>query len=165
MTRWNWSRRLSSSESFLRDHFQPRVEFRDDSFVNRSPVGCACGRALRRFDSGPEMSGLMRPLMDLGELAHGNEVVWRGVEDTKKLGSSLFQAAKLEQGSTKGHPRRQIGGMLRESRFAHPHRFLAVACPPVLFRKLRKSNRRRIPEDPASKAFNPRVVRHPYIME
>jgi hypothetical protein len=34
----------------------------------------------------------------------------------------------------------------------------------VLFGKLRKSNRRRIPLDPASKVFNPRVVGHPYIM-
>ncbi len=103
----------------------------------------------------------MRPLMDLGELAHGNGVVRRRVEDMKKLGSRLFQTAKLEQGSTKGHPRRQIGGMLRESRLAHPHCFLAVACPAVLLGKLRKSNRRRVPQDPASKVFNPRVVRHP----
>ena len=111
------------------------------------------------------MSGLMRLLMDLGELSDGNEVVRRGVEDTKKLGSRFFQTAKLEQGSTKGHPRRQIGGMLRESRLAHTHRFLALACPPVLFCKLRKSNRRRILQDPASEVFNPRVVGHPYIME
>ena len=102
----------------------------------------------------------MRPLMDLSKLADCNEVVRRGVEDTKKLGSRFFQTAKLEQGSTKGHPRRQIGGMLRESRLADPHRFLAVACAPVLLGKLRKSNRRRIPQDPASKVFNPGVVAH-----
>ena len=106
------------------------------------------------------MSGLMRPLMDLSEIADGNEVVRRGVEDTKKLGSRFFQTAKLEQGSTKGHPRRQIGGMLRESRLADPHGFLAVVCPPVLLGKLRKSNRRRIFQNPASKVFNPRVVAH-----
>jgi hypothetical protein len=51
--------------------------------------------------------------------------------------------------------------MLRESRLADPHRFLAVACAPVLLGKLRKSNRRRIFQDPASKVFNPRIVRHP----
>jgi hypothetical protein len=161
MTRSSRSRRRSSSESFLRNHIEPRAEFRNDSFVDRSRVRRACGRALRRWGSGPKMSGLMRPLMDLGELADGNDVVRRGVEDVKELGSRLFQTAKLEQGSTKGHPRRQIGGMLRESRLAHPHGFLAVACPAVLLGKLRKSNRRRVPQDPASKVFNPRVVRHP----
>jgi hypothetical protein len=30
----------------------------------------------------------------------------------------------------------------------------------VLFGELRKSNRRRIPLDPASKFFNPRILRH-----
>jgi hypothetical protein len=40
------------------------------------------------------------------------------------------------------------------------NRVLVLPGAPVLLRELRKSNRRRILLDPASKFFNPRVVRH-----
>jgi hypothetical protein len=43
---------------------------------------------------------------------------------------------------------------------AHPNGLVELAGAPVLFCKLRKSNRRRVLLDPASKFFNPRVVRH-----
>ena len=52
--------------------------------------------------------------------------------------------------------------MLRETRLADPDGLFAVAGPPVFLCKLRKSNRRRILKDPASKVFNPGVVGHPY---
>jgi hypothetical protein len=52
--------------------------------------------------------------------------------------------------------------MLHQAGPAHAHRFVELACTAVLFRKLRKSNRRRIPLDPASKFFNPLIVHEPY---
>jgi hypothetical protein len=51
--------------------------------------------------------------------------------------------------------------MLSEPGAADANRFVELSCTPVLFRKLRKSNRRRIPLDPASKFFNPRIVHDP----
>jgi hypothetical protein len=108
--------------------------------------------------------GLRRSLMYLGELANGDEVVWRGVEDAKKLGTRILQTAKLEQGPTECHPRREIGWMLCQSRLAYPNGFFAVSRPPVLLGKLRKSNRRRILLDPASKVFNPRFVHHHFTL-
>jgi hypothetical protein len=54
--------------------------------------------------------------------------------------------------------------MLNQTRLTHPNGFFEVSRPPVILGKLRKSNRRRILLDPASKVFNPGIVRHPYIM-
>ena len=50
--------------------------------------------------------------------------------------------------------------MLGQTGPADPNGVLVLTGTPVLLGKLRKSNRRRIPLDPASKFFNPRVVRH-----
>jgi hypothetical protein len=50
--------------------------------------------------------------------------------------------------------------VLGQADLAHPDGFLAVTRPAVLFRELRKSNRRRILENPASKILYPRVIRH-----
>ena len=99
--------------------------------------------------------------MDLRELADRDQVVGRGVEDAEKLGTRLLQAAKLEQRPAKCDPCREIRRMLRKPRLADPDRLFTVSSPPVLLGELRKSNRRRIPLDPASKVFNPRVVGHP----
>ena len=50
--------------------------------------------------------------------------------------------------------------MLRQAVPANANGVLELACTPMLFRELRKRNRRRILLDPASKFFNPWVVRH-----
>jgi hypothetical protein len=47
--------------------------------------------------------------------------------------------------------------MLCQAGPAHANCLVELAGPPVFFCKLRKSNRRRILLDPASKFFNPRV--------
>ena len=54
--------------------------------------------------------------------------------------------------------------MVLEAGAADAHRLLKVAGPAMLLSELRKRNRRRILLNPASKVFNPRVFRHPYIM-
>ena len=50
--------------------------------------------------------------------------------------------------------------MLRQAVPADANGVLELGGTPMLFGKLRKRNRRRILLDPASKFFNPRVVRH-----
>ena len=50
--------------------------------------------------------------------------------------------------------------MLLKTDPRNSNRFFVVGGAPVLFGELRKSNRRRIPLDPASKFFNPRIFRH-----
>jgi hypothetical protein len=54
--------------------------------------------------------------------------------------------------------------MLGKACLADLDGLFAVARPPMFLCKLRKSNRRRILLDPASKVLNPRVIRHRYIM-
>jgi hypothetical protein len=50
--------------------------------------------------------------------------------------------------------------MLSQAGLAHPDGFLAVTCTAMLFSELRKSNRRRVLLNPASKILNPRVTHH-----
>jgi hypothetical protein len=50
--------------------------------------------------------------------------------------------------------------VLGQAGLAHPDRFLTGTRAAILFRELRKSNRRRILENPASKILYPRVIRH-----
>jgi hypothetical protein len=114
----------------------------------------------RRIVSGAPVDSLLRALMDLGELADGDQVVWCRVEDAEKFGACIFEATQFKEGATKCHPRRQIRWMLREAGLADSDRFFTVAGPPVFLCKLRKSNRRRILLDPASKVLDSRVIRH-----
>jgi hypothetical protein len=102
----------------------------------------------------------MGSLMDLGERADGSHIVWRCVEHSEKLGTGLLVAAQLEQGAAERHSRRQVSRVLGQTGLAHLDGFLAVTSAAVLFRKLRKSNRRRILVNPASKILNSRVIRH-----
>jgi hypothetical protein len=105
---------------------------------------------------------MLRALVDLGELAYRDQIVRGGVEHAKKLRAGIFQAAQFKEGTTECDPRGQIGRMLSETGLANPDRLFAVTGSPVFLCKLRKSNRRRILKDPASKVFNPGVVGHPY---
>ena len=98
--------------------------------------------------------------MDLCELTYRNEIVGGSIEHAKELGACIVEAPKFEEGPTECDPRRQISGVLSQTSLAHPNGLFAVARPPVFLCKLRKSNRRRILKDPASKIFNPRVIRH-----
>jgi hypothetical protein len=78
-------------DSLLRNHFKPGVELRDNPFVGRSVTLAAAGSALYRIS--PSMvDGLLRSLMDLCELADGDQVVRRRIEDAEKLGTRLIQA-------------------------------------------------------------------------
>src|ERR1700752_1891081 len=98
--------------------------------------------------------------MNLRELAYRNEVVRSGVEHVKKLGPCIVEATELEERPAQRDPGGQIRRMLRKTGLADPDGLFTVASPPVFLCKLRKSNRRRILKDPASKVFNPGMIRH-----
>jgi hypothetical protein len=102
----------------------------------------------------------MGSLMDRGERADGSLIVRRRVEHSEELGTRLLIAAQLEQGAAERHSRRLVSRVLGQTGLAHLDGFLAVTGTAVLFRKLRKSNRRRILVNPASKILNSRVIRH-----
>jgi hypothetical protein len=102
--------------------------------------------------------------MNLCELADGNQVVRGGIQYAKELRPRFFEPTELEESPSERDTCRDIRGMLGKTGLANPDSFLAVASAPVLLGKLRKRNRRRIFLNPASKVFNPWVVRHPYII-
>ena len=104
------------------------------------------------------VDGLPGALMDLRELTYRNEIVGGSVEHAQELGARIVEAPKFEQGPTECDPRRQIRGVLSQTGLADPNGLFAVTGPPVFLRELRKRNRRRILQDPASKIFNPRVI-------
>jgi hypothetical protein len=106
-----------------------------------------------RFDATP-------PAPDIVERAPRDDIVRRRLEDTLELGFRLLDPTDLEERPAEGDAGREIRGMLIEAGLTDPDGLRMVADPPVFFGELRKSNRRRILLDPASKVFNPRVVDH-----
>jgi hypothetical protein len=148
-------------ESSLGYRAQQGLELRKCTVLGRT------GSVLNRRVSSVTRTRVGSPsgsLMDFGELAEGDTVVGCIIEHAKELRTCLLVATQLEQRAAKGDPRGQIGGMLSQAGLAHPDGFLAVTCTAMLFSELRKSNRRRVLLDPASKVFDPRVVGHPNIM-
>jgi hypothetical protein len=69
----------------LADDVQPGLEFRDHSFVRRPDSAVLPRLGPRWLLAGTSIGRLLRPLMDLGELSYGDEIVGRGVEHAKKL--------------------------------------------------------------------------------
>jgi hypothetical protein len=136
---------------------QPSLEFREHAVVGRA--GRLWDRHLSKIIRATIRS-LLGSLMDLGELADSDQIVRRGVEHSKEFGARLLVPTEFKQGAAQCHPGGHVGGMLGQPGLADPDSFLAVASPSILFRKLRKSNRRRILLNPASKIPNPRVIRH-----
>jgi hypothetical protein len=98
--------------------------------------------------------------MNLRELAYRDEIVRSGIEHAKKFVPCIFEATELEERPTQRDPGGQIRRMLRETGLADPDGLFTVASPPAFLGELRKSNRRRILLDPASKVLDSRVFRH-----
>jgi hypothetical protein len=113
-----------------------------------------------RHDSRLELD-LGRPcsptLLDIRQLARCRQVVRCGLEDVFELADRFVIPAHFEQGTPKRDASGQICRVLRQAVPADANGVLELTCTPMLFRKLRKRNRRRILLDPASKFFNPRI--------
>jgi hypothetical protein len=70
----------------------------------------------------------------------------------------FIELAELGQRAAQGDARGQIIGMMRQAGAADVDRFLVVAGAPVFFSELRKSHRRRVRLDPASKIEHSWIV-------
>jgi hypothetical protein len=136
---------------------QPGLEFRKDTVLGRTG-SVELGRVSGITRAG--VRGTTGSLMNFGELADGDTMVGCIIEHAKELRLCPLIATQLEQRAAKRDPRRQVGGMLSQASLAYPDGFLAVTGTAMLFSELRKSNRRRILLDPASKIVNPTVFRH-----
>ena len=143
------------SVTFVGEDRQPGLELGDYRIDRR-------GRRLRR-DGWLEVN-LRRlcatTLFDIGQLANGAEVVRSGLEHIFELADRFVVPPHFEQRTAKRDASGEIGRVLSEAGPADANRVLELARTPMLFRKLRKRNRRRILLDPASKFFNPRIIRH-----
>jgi hypothetical protein len=148
--------------SSLADRVQPGLKLREHPFVRRPDIPVLSRCTLSRVVGTTQVNGVLRALMNLRELTYRNEIVGGSIEHAKELGACIVEAPKFEEGPAECDPRREISRVLSQTSLAHPNRLFAVALPPVFLCKLRKSNRRRILKDPASKVFNPGVVSHPY---
>jgi hypothetical protein len=102
-------------------------------------------------------------VINLGEAAERGQVFRRAREDLMELRLRLIQLIQLEEGASEGDAGREVPGMDGEPCTADLDRFLKLVGAPALLGELRKSNRRRIPLDPASKVVNALSVGHlPY---
>ena len=99
-------------------------------------------------------------LLDISKFPNCGEVVGSRFQDVLELRNSLVVPAHFKQGAAERYAGGEIGRMLLQTRPADANGFLELACAPMLFCELGKSNRRRILLDPASKFFNPLTVRH-----
>ena len=99
-------------------------------------------------------------LFDVGKLPNGGQVVGGRLQDILELGGRFVVPRHLQEGAAERDTGREIRGVLRQTGPADANGVFELAGPPMLLRELRKSNRRRILLNPASKFFNPRVVRH-----
>src|SRR5262245_1993175 len=96
----------------------------------------------------------------VAESTKGRQVLRRTLKNHVQFLLSFVELIQLEERATEGHPRGQITGMLGETPPADLNRFFMPAEAAALFSELRKSNRRRILFDPASKIFQSLVFRH-----
>jgi len=99
-------------------------------------------------------------LLDIRQLARRRQVVGCGLEDVFELAGRFVVPSHLEQGTAKRNASGEICRVLRQAVPADANGVVELAGSPMLLGELRKCNRRRILLDPASKFFNPRIVRH-----
>jgi hypothetical protein len=89
-------------------------------------------------------------MFEVGERFQRGQVVRCGSQDLLQLPARIVLALERHQGSREGHPGGVVNRMNNESGTAHGDRLAKAARAPILFRKLRKNNRRRILSNPAS---------------
>jgi hypothetical protein len=99
-------------------------------------------------------------VLDVGKLPNRSQIVRGCLQDVFELRSRFVVSRHLQQGATERDAGGQVCGWLCETGPSNANRIVVLAGAPMLLGKLRKSNRRRILLDPASKFFNPRVLRH-----
>ena len=99
-------------------------------------------------------------LVNVGQRPDGGEILRRGTEDVLEHLTRLVELTDFHQRSTQGHTRRQIGRMPLQAGPAGLDGLTIAAGATELLRQRRKRDRRRVRQDPTSKFFNARIVRH-----
>src|SRR5262245_1237290 len=110
-----------------------------------------------------ELHRLGRPAataVDVAEGAKGRQILRGALQDEVQFLLRVFEPTQMQERASEGHVCREVPGMAFKSPAAHLDRFFMPADAAALFGELRKSNRRRILFDPASKVFEAGVVRH-----
>src|SRR5438552_1226581 len=100
------------------------------------------------------------PMMDLSQAANRGEILTRALEHQLELALRIVQLIEFEEGASERDASGQVGGVNLETGAANVDRFLKLPRAPELLGKLRKSNRRRILLDPASKVVDTAAVGH-----
>jgi hypothetical protein len=88
--------------------------------------------------------------LKVGEGPERRQVLGRRHQNLLQFPPRLVDFADAHPGSRKRDARREVRGMNGESGPAHRDGLAKAARAPVLFRKLRKNNRRRVLANPAS---------------
>ncbi len=99
-------------------------------------------------------------LMNLRQTANCRQVFRRDAQNPLELRLRLIEVIELKQRAAERDPRRDVARMDGQAGLADVDRFLKSARAAALFCKLRKSDRRRVPLDPASKLLDSRLVSH-----
>lgn len=104
-------------------------------------------------------------LNELIEAAARQQIVWSRAQNELEFGTRLLRLPEGRQRAAERHACREVCGVMGEPGAGDAHGVLELAAPPVLFRELRKHNRRRILLDPASELLDAGVIgRHPPIV-
>ncbi len=93
--------------------------------------------------------GLAVAVVNLGQAAHGGQVLRRFGDHELELAARLGQLAEVEQRAPEGHACRQVAGMTDQPVAADADGFVRLPRAAVLLRELREGDRRRVVLDPA----------------
>src|SRR5712691_10574540 len=99
-------------------------------------------------------------MIDLGQAANRGEIFARALEHQLELPLRIVQLIQFEEGASERDASGEVGGVNFEAGLADVDRLLELPGAPELLGELRKSNRRRILLDPASKVVDTSVVAH-----
>ena len=93
------------------------------------------------------------PLEHVGQSANRRKVLRRGTQHLLELLLRVLVLVELDERASESYARGQISRVRRQARAADIRGFVKHRRAAVLFRELRKSNRRRVLLDPSSEIF------------
>jgi len=99
--------------------------------------------------------------MDFSQTPNCRQILWRLMKHVLQLALSFVELPDLQERAAQRDARRKIFRMNLEPAPTDVHRVVVSAGAPILLRKLRKRNRRRILLNPTSQITNSGVIRHP----
>ena len=100
------------------------------------------------------------PVMNFGQASDRGEVLRRHCEDVFQLFARFVEPVHLDERASERHMRRKVCRMPLQAGLARRDGLFVLPSPPILFRKRRKRNRRRVRLDPASQIFDAWIFCH-----